>query len=264
VSDPARHVPEGAPTLELSAIVPTFNEERRIAACLESLSFCDEIVLVDSFSTDRTLEVARRYTERVYQRAWSGSNDQKDFARRQARGEWVLSIDADEVVTPALAREIREHIRAGDAAGYRIPIRTYFRERWVKAGGLWPGRHLRLFRRDLGYWDPSIEPHERVVLFGRVAALRAHVDHHSYDDLRDFLDKAARHAEIWAASQHRAGARAAARDLALRPLFRFVRDYALRGGFLQGAFGLFFCALQAHYTYLKYLDLWERGRERWS
>jgi glycosyltransferase involved in cell wall biosynthesis len=244
----------------LSALVPTFNEEKRIAACLESLSFCDEIVLVDSFSTDHTVEIARRYTDRVFERAWSGSNSQKEFARTEARGEWVLSVDADEVVTPALRDEILARIAKPDAAGYRIPIRTYLRDRWIKVGGLWPGLHLRLFRRDLGRWDAAIEPHERVALNGRIARLRGHIDHFSYEDLQDFLEKARRHAEIWAESQARLHRRVSVVSLMTRPLFRFVRDYIARGGFLGGSFGLFFCALQAHYTYLKYLSLWERSR----
>jgi hypothetical protein len=245
--------------MKLSAIVPTFNEERRIEACLRALSFCDEIVLVDSFSRDGTVEIARRYTDRIFQRPWKGSNDQKEFARQQARGEWVLSVDADEVVSDALREEV---LRARDAAhaGYRIPVRTYYRDRWVKVGGLWPGYHLRFFRRELGRWDGAIEPHEHVVLQGTVGRLRGWLDHYSYEDLQDFLDKAHRHAAIWAASQARAGRRVSAASLWLRPAARFLRDYLARGGFLGGGFGLFFCALQAHYTFLKYARLWEASR----
>jgi glycosyltransferase involved in cell wall biosynthesis len=247
--------------VKLSALVPTFNEERRIAACLEALSFADEIVLIDSFSTDRTVEVARRYTDRIFQRPWKGSNDQKEFARQQARGEWVLSVDADEIVTVALREEIAVRTARGDVAGFRIPVRTYYRDRWVKAGGLWPGYHLRLFRRELGHWEGTVEPHERVVLRGRTARLRAPLDHHSYEDLQDFLDKAHRHASLWAESQARAGRRAGAASLLARPAARFLRDYLVRGGFLQGGLGLLFCALQAHYTFLKYARLWEATRE---
>lgn len=244
--------------MRISALVPTFNEERRIEACLRSLSFCDEIVLVDSYSRDRTVEIARRFTDRIFERTWKGSNDQKEFARRQARGEWVLSVDADEEVTPALRQEILRRIEGAPEAGFLVPVRTYYRERWVRVGGLWPGLHLRLFRRDAGRWDGTVEPHERVIVDGPVGRLRAHLDHHSYEDLQDFLDKAHAHAEIWAASQARAGRRAGAASMLLRPAFRFLRDYVARGGFLFGAFGLFFCALQAHYTFLKYARLWER------
>lgn len=250
------------PTLRLTALVPTLNEERRIEACLTSLAFCDEIVLVDSGSTDRTVELARRYTDRVFVRPWSGSNSQKDFARRQARGRWVLSVDADEVVTPALRDELLAIVAAPapGRAGYLLPIRTYYRDHWVKVGGLWPGYHLRFFQRDLGYWDPTIEPHETVRLAGARGRTRGHLDHFSYESLQDFLDKADRHAQLWADTQHRAGRRASALPLFTRPLFRFARDYVFRGGFVGGGFGLFFCALQAHYTYLKYAKLWAAGR----
>jgi hypothetical protein len=246
--------------MKLSALVPTLNEERRVEDCLRSLSFCDEIVLVDSFSADRTLEIARRYTDRIFQRPWRGSNDQKEFARQQARGEWVLSVDADEVVTPELRGEILRRLSRPDAVGYRIPVRTFYRDRWVKVGGLWPGHHLRLFRRSAGRWDPTTEPHERVVLAGRPGRLRAHLLHRSYESLQDFLDKAHAHARLWAATQAAAGRRASALDLLLRPAFRFLRDYLARGGLLGGGFGLFFCALQAHYTFLKYARLWSEGR----
>jgi glycosyltransferase involved in cell wall biosynthesis len=248
--------------MRLSALVPTFNEERRIEACLRSLDFCDEIVLVDSFSTDRTLEIARRFTDRVFLRPWKGSNDQKEFARQEARGEWVLSVDADEVVSRALRDEILRRLPQAREPGFLLPIRTYYRDRWVKVGGLWPGYHLRLFRRDAGCWEGAIEPHERVRLRGRPGRMRAPLLHYSYEDLQDFLDKAWRHAEIWAESQRRAGRQARAWSLVTRPLFRFLRDYLGRGGFLGGGFGLLFCVLQAHYTFLKYARLWEGTRAR--
>ena len=259
----AEREPLAPPSLRLTALVPTFNEERRIAACLEALAFCDEIVLVDSHSTDRTVEIARRYTDRIYMRPWSGSNNQKDFARRQARGRWVLSVDADEVVTPALRDELLAIVSEPSPghAGYLVPIRTYYRDHWVKVGGLWPGYHLRFLQRDLGYWDPAIEPHETVRLRGTRSRTRGHLDHFSYDSLQDFLDKADRHAQLWADSQHRAGRRIGVFSMFARPLFRFARDYLLRGGFLGGGFGLFFCALQAHYTFLKYAKLSERTRQ---
>lgn len=246
--------------MKLSALVPTFNEERQIEACLRSLSFCDEIVLVDSYSTDRTVEIAARYTDRIFRRPWKGSNDQKDFARRQARGEWVLSVDADEIATEELRDEILARIGREPFVGYRIPIRTTYRGRWVKVGGLWPGYHLRLFRRDAGRWDNTIEPHERVVLEGRCGRMRGHLLHHSYDGLQDLLDKSRRDAWRWAETQAAAGRRVGAASLVARPAVRFLRDYLFGAGFLRGGFGLHFCVVLAHYTYLKYLFLWERGR----
>ena len=140
--------------------------------------------------------------------------------------------------------------------GYQLPIRTYLRDRWVKVGGLWPGYHLRFFRREHGRWDSLIEPHEHVTVDGRVGRLRGHLLHYSYEDLQDFLDKAERHASIWAEAKYKAGQRTSGLAMFTRPTFRFLRDYLLRGGFLGGGFGLFFCGLQAHYTFLKYLKLW--------
>jgi glycosyltransferase involved in cell wall biosynthesis len=136
------------------AIVVCFNEERNIAACLDSLRWCDEIVVVDSFSTDRTVEIARQYTDRVIQRAWEGYRKQKAFAHSQATREWVLLVDADERVTPELRSEIRQALTQdrGRYAGYLVPRLMFYLGRWWRRGEWFPDYDIRLFRRDAATW----------------------------------------------------------------------------------------------------------------
>src|SRR5687767_13913060 len=133
------------------------NEAKRIGACLDSLAFCDELVLIDSGSTDGTIEIAKSMGAVVIERAWGGMNDQKDFGRQQSKGVWVLNLDADEVVTPELRAEIEALVARDDPmSAYRIPFRNHYRESWVKRCGYYPDPHIRLVRRDRAYWDKAI------------------------------------------------------------------------------------------------------------
>ncbi|MCK4816068.1 glycosyltransferase family 2 protein [bacterium] len=164
----------------ISICIICFNEEKNIRRCLESSTWADEIIAVDSMSQDRTLEIVREYTDKVYQKAWSGYIDQKNFALSKAKSDWVLSIDADEEISQGLQEEIRKEIEKKDAKdGYRIPRLSFYQGRWIKHSGFYPDRQLRLFRRNKGYWVGK-RVHERVHVNGEIGLLKSDLLHYPY------------------------------------------------------------------------------------
>jgi (heptosyl)LPS beta-1,4-glucosyltransferase len=244
----------------VSVTVVTWNEEDRLRDCLESVTWADEIVVVDAESGDRTVPLAREFTDRVWVRPWPGFAAQKNFAIDQARGAWVLSVDADERVTPALRERIQAVLGAGSPAdGFRIPRRNIFWGGWVRHGGLYPDYQLRLFRRGAGrFAEDSV--HESVRVAGRVDALDEPLLHHSYRDIEDFVARSNRYSTLAARDWVRRGRRAGVADMALRPLGRFLSMYFLQRGFLDGGRGLVLAVLYAHYVFLRSAKAWEMGR----
>jgi len=256
-------VPKGTssrPTV--SAIVVCFNEERNIASCLESLRWCDEIVVVDSFSTDGTLDICRRYTEHVIQRPWAGYRAQKAFAHSQATQEWVLLVDADERVTPELRDEIRQTLDTfGDRyCGFAVPRLVFFLGRWWWRGGWYPDFDVRLFRRDRASWGGS-DPHEKILVHGAVRHLQHPLHHFSYRDMKDHLQRIDRFTSISSAELFKEGKRWHWMDALARPAFRFFRFYFLRRGFMEGFAGFYVAVTAAVYVFLKYAKLWELEME---
>jgi glycosyltransferase involved in cell wall biosynthesis len=237
----------------LSATIIAQDEERDLPGCIESLrGFCDEILVVDGGSRDRTRQVAAELGARVLDRPFDDFARQHEFARTQARGEWVLSIDADERASPEL-----RGAAFGGAAAYSLPFKNHFRGVWLRHGGWWPDRHVRLFRRDACSYDPQRTVHEKLVVNGPVARLDAPILHYTYDSLADCLSKMARYGEQAARMLHAQGARAGAWEIAVRPLWRFVRGYLLRLGFLDGAAGAAMAWARAYEAFRRYALLWE-------
>jgi glycosyltransferase involved in cell wall biosynthesis len=240
--------------------VITHNEEERLRACLESVAWADELVVVDAESADKTVTVAREHTDRIWVRPWPGFAAQKNFAIDQSRGDWILSLDADERVTPELAARIRAIVAAGGPAdGYRIPRRNFFWGAWVRHGGLYPDYQLRLFRRPAGRFVAH-GVHESVAVTGRVEALAEPLLHHSYRDLDDFVRRSNRYSSLAAADWVRDGRGARMADLIFRPLARFVSMYIIRGGFLDGWRGLVLAVLYAEYVFLRMAKVLETTR----
>jgi glycosyltransferase involved in cell wall biosynthesis len=242
----------------VSAIVVCFNEQDRIADCLESLRWCDEIVVVDSFSTDRTPEICRRYTERFYQRAWTGYREQKAYAHSLATEHWVLSVDSDERVTAELKQEILDSLaRDGDEyAGYAVPRLVYYLRRWWWRGGWYPDYDVRLFRRERATWGGS-EPHEKILVDGRVRRLRNPLEHYTYRNIDDHIQRINCFTSISSGELKKAGRRWRRSDVILRPAVRFVRSYILQRGFMDGFPGFYVALSSAVYVFLKYAKLWE-------
>jgi glycosyltransferase involved in cell wall biosynthesis len=245
----------------LSACIITYNEADRIEACLKSVSFCDEVVVVDSHSTDGTRELAVRLGARVIERDWPGYRSQKQFAIESAANEWVLCLDADERVSEPLRDEI-EALRAGGFAGFAgwsVPRITDYFGRFLRHGNAYPDRLIRLFDRRRGGWI-GYEIHENTRVQGPVDKLRGHLEHYSYRSLSDHQLRMQRYADLMARALYERGKRCGLGKVLLNPQWRFVRGYLLRLGFLDGWRGLVFALIEANYVRRKYLGLYMRTK----
>ena len=256
-----RSLPSERPPL--SACIIALNEADRIDACLDSLAFCDEIVVVDSGSTDGTRERARAKGARVLERAFDGYRAQKDFGVNAAHHNWVLCLDADERVTPVLRASIEHERSTGFAgnAGYRCARLTEYFDNWLRHGNAYPDRVLRLFDRRRGGWRGDREIHEHVSVDGRIALLDGDLEHRAYRSLGDQLGRLDRYAALMAEHMHMHGRRAHIANILTNPFWRFVRGYLLRLGFLDGWRGLVYASVEANYVRQKFIKLWllDRG-----
>jgi glycosyltransferase involved in cell wall biosynthesis len=250
--------------VDLSVIVITRNEEANIAQCLASVSFAREIVVVDSGSADRTVDLAQAAGAKVtIAPDWHGFGAQKNRALAQATQPWVLSIDADERVTPALREEILAAIAQADArfAGWDMPRRSSICGRYMAHSGWYPDRVTRLFRRERGrFSDDAV--HERVIVDGAVGHLRADLLHTTYPDIETMLRKLDRYSSDAARAMHDRGVRGSFAGALARGLWAFVRTYVLRRGFLDGRMGFVVAMSVAETTYYKYLKLWLLARSK--
>jgi glycosyltransferase involved in cell wall biosynthesis len=243
--------------MTISAVVIAHNEESNIARCLNSLTWADEIVVIDSNSNDRTAEIARSLGAKVTTRPWNGFGPTKQAACNLAASDWILSIDADEVVSPVLAGLIRQKIdTAPDVAGYYIKRRTLFMGRWIQYCGWYPDRVLRLFRKDSGRFDNAIV-HERVILEGLSANIEEDILHYSYPDLETYMAKFGRYMALGAEELYTKGRRARLIDLTLRPVASFIKHYIARQGFRDGIPGLVVSTMSSVAVFVKYSKLWE-------
>jgi glycosyltransferase involved in cell wall biosynthesis len=245
----------------LSACIITYNEADRIEACLRSVAFCDEILVVDSHSTDDTRARAAALGARVIEREWPGYRSQKQFAVDAAGYDWVLCLDADERVTPALRAEI-DALRARGfpvAAGWSVPRITDYFGRFLRHGNAYPDRLVRLFDRRCGGWA-GYEIHENTQIRGTVRRLRGHLEHFSYRSLSDHLNRMQRYADLMAQALYARGRRCGLTPVLFNPQWRFIRGYLLRLGFLDGWRGLVFALIEANYVRRKYLGLYMRSR----
>ena len=252
----------GGAVARLSVAVVTLNEEERLRACLESVVWADEIVVVDAGSSDKTMAIAREFTDRAVFRAWDGYGSQKNFAISQCHSDWVLSLDADERVTDAVRDEIQGILQGGrQAIGFYLPRRNQFQGRWVRHGGLYPDWQLRLFRQGRGAFSERAV-HESVQVDGPTARLSAPLLHESYRSIGDAVARLNRYSELAATELAKAGRGGSLVDLLLRPAWRFVSMYVLRAGFLDGWRGLVLAGLHAHYVFLRAAKVRERRAGR--
>ncbi|HVJ36862.1 MAG TPA: glycosyltransferase family 2 protein [Stenotrophomonas sp.] len=242
----------------ISACIIAFNEADRISDCLASLAFCDEVVLVDSLSSDDTVALAQAAGARVLQRPFEGFRSQKDFAVQQASHDWVLCLDADERISPALRASIEAARDGGFAgqAGYRFARLSDYFGRFLRHGNAYPDRVLRLFDRRRGGWRGKREIHEAASVDGPVATLRGDLIHFPYRSLEQQLAKTQRYARMMAEHEFARGKRASWSKLVLAPAWRFWRGYVLRAGFLDGWRGLVYAYVRANYVRQKAIMLW--------
>jgi glycosyltransferase involved in cell wall biosynthesis len=249
---------------KLTVTVITRDEARHIAGCLASVAWADERLVVDCGSTDDTVAIARAHGARVIEREWPGYSAQKNFAAEQASHDWILSVDADERVTPVLAQEIQQTIGAatGDGitpAGYRVPRVTFHLGRWIRTTDWYPDYQLRLYDRRRARWVAR-RVHESVAADGPVATLRHDLEHYAYRDIAHHHQTMDRYTTLAAEEMYAAGRRAGVADLLLHPPAAFLRNYLLRRGIADGLPGLIVSAMNAHYVFLKLAKLWERQR----
>ncbi len=251
----------------LSVCIVTYNEEDNIRECLESVSWANEIIVVDSLSDDRTVEICRQYTNRVIQRKWNGYIDQKSFALEHAAGEWVLFIDADERLSPGLTKEIKKEISKenNEYDGFYLPRHIYYLGRWINHGEWYPEYRLRLFKRSKGRIG-GIEPHDKVELTApgrtRVKYLREDMWHFTYKTLSDQIRTSDKFSSVSADEMDKTGKNFHIFQLLLHPPARFITGYILRGGFRDGIPGLIIAITCSFHVFLKYCKLWELKKKK--
>lgn len=242
----------------LSVITLTLNEERNIGDCLESVAWADERIVLDSGSTDRTLEIARRHTPDIHSIDWPGYGAARNIGITKATGAWILWLDADERVTPELAEELQRIIGRDDGryAGYLIARRAYFLGRWIKHCGWYPSRVVRLFRKERGRFSET-RVHERLLVEGPVGETTADILHYTDPHLHHYLTKFNKYTSLAAEDLFDSGRPFRLSDMTLRPLFQFFKMYVMRLGFLDGIEGFMLCLLSSAYVLVKYAKLWE-------
>jgi len=256
----------------IASVTITKNEERNITACLDSLKWVDEVIVVDAESTDRTVELAKARVSRVSVRPWPGYGPQKNFAMAQATANWILIVDADERVTDELRDEVLTVLQQqpspleGEGQGegdlpiaYRIPRRNFYYGRWIRGAGQYPDPQVRLVRRRHGRYN-DLPVHEHLEVEGPLGDLRGHLDHHSHPTVRSHELKIERYSTLAADERIRNGQPDAAwYHLLFNPVWAFVKFYLIRGGYRDGLPGFIVSGFSAAHVLLKYAKLWERA-----
>lgn len=240
--------------LQISVCIITFNEESNIRACLESVKWADEIIIVDSFSQDKTIEICKEYTDKIYQIPWEGFGKTKNIALSKATTSWILVLDADERVPQDLREEIVSIDREQDA--FYIPRKSFFGDRWIKYGGWYPDYTIRLIKKGSGLFKED-KVHEALDIKGKTAYLKNPLEHYTYKDISDFIRRLNRYSGLSAAEKTKVSSLTIFFSLFFRPFFRFFKMYFLKKGFLDGKSGFILAVLYAFYVFAKYAKVWE-------
>jgi glycosyltransferase involved in cell wall biosynthesis len=241
----------------LSVTIITCNEEKNIRDCLESVKWADEIIVIDSNSKDKTVEICREYTEKVFVEEWHGFGLQKNLCIEKADCKWILNLDADERIPSGLKEEIVNLLKRNDTYdGYYIARKNFFGKKWIKYGGWYPDYNLRLFKKEKGRFNER-GVHEKVELKGKAGYLENHLEHYTYRDTGDFFERMNRYSTLSAKELYKGQKRASLFNIALRPPFTFFKMYILKRGFLDGYSGFLLALLYSFYTFGKYVKLKE-------
>jgi len=240
----------------LSVVIITKNEAGHIGRCLESVAWADEIVVLDSGSEDDTVAICRQYTDKIYQTDWPGFGLQKQRAVDKAKGDWILSIDADEVITAELKAEIETALQQDRYKGYEIPRLSSYCGRQMRHGGWWPDYVLRLFRRDCGQFSDAVV-HESIIVQGQIGHLKSPLLHDAFINLDEVLHKVNSYSTLGAEMLYQRGVRSSLGKAILKGLWTFIRTYWLKAAILDGRQGLMLSISNAEGAYYKYLKLLE-------
>ncbi len=249
--------------MKISATIIVRNEEDNIAEVCESVSWADEIVIVDSDSADRTVEIAKKFTDRIFNREFKGYKDKHEFADAQTTGDWIFWIDADERVTPELRDEIlalRERGRDSETAGYKIARRTSYMERWITHSGWYPDYQMRLYRKDKSYWD-GVAPHQTARVDGPVETLSGELLHYTKRDLSEHHRVTDSYATLAAQHLFENGRTIGSLGIFTNTVAAFIRTYLLKQGFRDGVPGMIIAIFTAYGVFLKYAKLWEHNNK---
>jgi glycosyltransferase involved in cell wall biosynthesis len=241
--------------IPLSAVVITFNNAKKLAKCIEALrGVTDDIVVVDSFSTDNTAQICQEKNVRYFQKAWIGYSDQKNFGNEQAKNDWIVSIDDDEFISEVLAKNILEKFdKIPDFDAINLPFRTVFCGKLIRFGSMNPESHVRVFNKKLIHWNTE-DVHEQLTIGShhRIEQVNGYVFHHTVDTPEQFAQKTDRYAQLFAEKAKKMGKKSLWLKRFISPSFRFIREYFFKLGFLDGYYGWFIAKENARYTYLKY------------
>jgi glycosyltransferase involved in cell wall biosynthesis len=243
-----------------SVTIITLNEAAHIGAAIDSVTWADEVIVVDCGSTDGTTDIARAKGATVLHRDWTGWVDQKNFAADRAANDWIFSLDADERVPAPLAGEIRELLSGNPPLhGYRVPRLTFHLGQWIRTTDFYPDYQTRLYDRRAARWRGKYV-HESVTVDGEVGVFRHALEHRSFRDLRDHLDRVNHYTTLAARQMHEAGRRAGVFDLVVHPPAAFLRNYILRLGIFDGIPGFIISVVNTYSVFLKFAKLWELQR----
>lgn len=249
--------------MKISAVIITFNEEKRLVPALKSVEgVADEIVVVDSYSTDDTVKLARRFTDKVFRRRWTNYADQKNYANEKATHAWILSLDADERLSPRLREEILALKETEPKpAAFSMPRLTCYLGRWIRHSGWYPDRKLRLFRRDRARWEGAYV-HENLVVDGEVRRLKGDLHHFTYRDIRDHLTRINTFSSLGAKKLYAARKKCRWFHLAVLPGIRFLKAYIWKAGFLDRYAGFVIAVLHGYAIFVRYAklrEIWKKG-----
>jgi len=248
--------------INISACMITFNNDRTVEGALKSiLPLASEIIVVDSFSTDNTPEIIKKYTENFEQRAWPGHMDQYNYSISKAKNEWVIFIDADEEISPKLAREITQRVEtdSGNYDGYIIHRRTYYLGKWIMHGGWIPDYEIRLFKKSKGAFEGGL--HAKVAVQGKIGTLENIFFHYNYKDIADQVDTINNYSDTAARDMIADGRKFRFINLIFRPPLRFIKEYLFKRGFMDGMPGLIIALSTVYYVFVKYAKLWELQKD---
>ena len=247
--------------LRISAVLVCCDEEENVERCLQSLTWADEIVVVDSFSQDRTVELCKKYTNRIFQREWSGMVQQRAYSISLARNEWVFAIDADEVVTETLRDEILMRLDEdkNERSGYYIKRHSYYLGRWIDHGGWYPDFKLRLFKKDKAYVGGE-NPHDRCFVRGKKAKLKGEIIHYPYKNISHQLRTIDTYSDIVSERLFKEKVAFPLIKMFIKPSWKFFETYIYKRGFLDGLPGFVISVLSSYYVFMKYAKLWEKRK----
>jgi glycosyltransferase involved in cell wall biosynthesis len=249
--------------MKISAVVITYNEEKRLADALESVGgIASEIIVVDSFSSDDTVKVAKNYTDKVFKRKWTNFSDQKNFANSKASFPWILSLDADERLSPELRPEILL-LKEGEpsCSGFSVPRQVYYLGKWIRHSGWYPDRRVRLFRKDKARWEGEYV-HEKLVVEGKIEKLEGSVHHFTYRNISEHLDRINNFSQLGAQKLYSEKKKCRWYHLVFLPFFRFAKSFFLKAGFLDGFPGFAISVLNGYSIFVRYAklrEIWKKG-----